>query len=112
MTSKIRLHVLPAILALAFAFIAPVFGQDPPSAPSQVTAADNETPQLWFVEFSGAPVSAGGSKNATKSEHDGFRNAAQAAGISYTHRRSFDTLWNGISVSIKPSELSKLSRMP
>lgn len=112
MISKIKIQVIPAMLALAFALLVPVFVQAAPSAPNQVTAADNETPQLWFVEFSGAPISDGGTKSATKGEHDDFDHAAKAAGIRYSHRRSFDTLWNGVSVSIKPSELSKLSRLP
>ena len=112
MTTKIRLHALPAVLALAFAFIAPAIAQDAPSAPTQANVADNETPQLWFVEFASAPTSDGGSTSATKADHDDFDSAAKAAGIRYTNRRSFDTLWNGISVSIKPSELSKLSRLP
>jgi subtilisin family serine protease len=112
MTTKIRIPALPAILALTLALLTPVFAQNTPSVPTQANVTDNETPQLWFVEFAGAPTSDGGTKDGTRAEHDDFRNAARAAGIRYTDRRSFDSLWNGVSVSIKPSELSKLSRLP
>lgn len=112
MTSNTRIHAVSALLALTFAYLTPVFAQVSPAAPKVVPASDNETPELWFVEFAGAPTSDGGSKNATKIEHDDFSRAARDAGIRYSHRRSFDNLWNGVSVSIKPSELSKLSRLP
>lgn len=112
MTSKIRIHALPAFLALAFAFIAPVFGQEPPATSIATSSSDNETPQLWFVEFAGPPSAAGGSKAAAKAQRDAFSAAAKAVGVKYAQRYAFDTLWNGISVSIKPGDLGRLSRMP
>ncbi len=112
MIKKNQLQVIFAVLALAFASVAPVFAQQPPVTDNQVSTAENETPQLWFVEFAGPPISDGGSKSGTKSEHDAFSKAAHASGIGYTQRYSFDTLWNGVSVSIKPAQLSTLARLP
>lgn len=47
-----------------------------------------------------------------KAERDAFGKAAKEAGVSYTQRYAFDTLWNGVSVSINRSDLSKLARLP
>ena len=40
-----------------------------------------------------------------------FRRAASAAGIAFTERRSFDTLFNGLSIDISASDRAKLLRV-
>lgn len=72
----------------------------------------NETPSLWFVELSSAPTTDGTSLSTVKAEKNAFRSNAKKAGLTYTERYAFDTLFNGFSISIKSSELAKLSRIP
>ncbi len=103
---------LVAVLVLVAAVVAPLSAQNAPVSSISADSADNETPQLWFVEFASLPSGAGGSKNTAKAERDAFSRAARAAGIRYQERRSFGTLWNGISVAVKPAELARISRMP
>src|SRR5215470_16456079 len=70
-----------------------------------VDAASNETPSKWFVQLASAPTADGGSLSATKADKTNFRKAAKAAGISLKERYSYDTLFNGISVEVAPSDL-------
>jgi minor extracellular serine protease Vpr len=72
----------------------------------------DETPTAWFVEFTSAPVASGGSITNTRADKQNFRNAAKKYGIQFTERFAFDTLWNGMSISIKPRDVNKLSAMP
>ncbi len=72
----------------------------------------NETPHLWFVELTGAPVSEGNSSFAVANEHKQFREEAKRQRIEYKEEHSYDSLWNGFSVSVPTSELGKLSRIP
>ena len=46
-----------------------------------------------------------------RKEKQDFRNAAAQAGVRFKERYSYDTLWNGLSVEVKPAELLKLSRV-
>ncbi|HQW27047.1 MAG TPA: S8 family serine peptidase, partial [Saprospiraceae bacterium] len=71
----------------------------------------NETPHLWFVEMSGAPVTEGNTQLAVNSEHQKFRNDAKKEHIEYKEEYSYDSLWNGFSVSATTAELGKLSRI-
>ncbi len=72
----------------------------------------DETPSLWFVELSGAPTADGGNASALARERNAFRSAAIAARLNYTERFAFQTLWNGFSIQISPSQLGKLARIP
>jgi hypothetical protein len=47
-----------------------------------------------------------------KAEKAAFRLNAKRVGLSFTERYAFDTLFNGFSISIKPSDLGKLVRIP
>lgn len=80
-------------------------------AQESVDPADNETATSWFVELTSPPTADGTSLTQTKAEKQAFRQAAKAAGLVYQERRAFDTLWNGISINIDASQLSKLSRI-
>jgi subtilisin family serine protease len=64
---------------------------------------------LWFVELSSAPTADGSSLAKVRAEKDAFRRAAAAAGITYTERRSFDVLFNGLSVEASASERMKIA---
>lgn len=72
----------------------------------------DETPSAWFVEFRSLPLAAGGNIKQIKAEKDNFIKVAAKEKINFTQRYEFHTLWNGISVEIKPSQLNKLSTLP
>ena len=72
----------------------------------------DETPTLWFVELASNPVADGTSMAVMKSEKVAFRSAAKKAGLEYTERYAFDTLWNGLSIRVEPSQLGVLARLP
>jgi minor extracellular serine protease Vpr len=76
-----------------------------------VPLSQAEGQRLWFVELSGSPVADGNSQAAVRSEKQALRRAAAAAGISFTERRSFDTLFNGLSIEISTENRLKLSRL-
>ncbi|PWB53625.1 MAG: peptidase S8 [Anaerolineales bacterium] len=98
--------------------VVPVFADDvvpieplfpPPSA--ETGEMVDETPQLWFVELSSAPTADGTNLAALKAEKAAFRVNAKKAGLVYTERYAFDTLFNGFSISITTDQLGKLNRM-
>ena len=99
-TARLRLVSWAAALALA----APLL-----QAQVSVEAAAAEGGRLWFVELAGKPVADGNSKSAVQAEKAAFRQAAAAAGVRYTERRAFDTLFNGFSVEVSPGDRLKLS---
>lgn len=84
-----------------------------PLAPSPAADAsiNDETPQLWFVELTGAPVADGGSLPGVRAEKQAFRDGARAAGLKFKERYAYDTLFNGLSIAIDKSQLSKVSRI-
>lgn len=91
-----------------------VFPLDPLVPPPSAETGEmvDETPAAWFVEFASAPLANGGSIAQTKADKNNFRNAAKRNNIQFKERYAFDTLWNGLSISVKPSDVSKLSALP
>ncbi len=71
----------------------------------------DESSALWFVEMPSAPVADGGSLTTARQEKAAFRANAGSARIRYTERFAFDTLFNGLSISIHPADLGKLYRL-
>ncbi len=118
MHRHLKLIALLAVLLALFAATAGAQEEEPALEPlSPAPSAENgamvdETTGLWFVELSSAPTADGTGLAAVLGEQRAFRNAAKKAGIQYTERFAFNTLWNGLSVAAKPSQLSALSRMP
>jgi minor extracellular serine protease Vpr len=112
--------ILAALSIVVMAFAAPVAAQsgDEPLAPlypapsAETGEMIDETPQLWFVELKSKPTIEGGSKAALDREKATFRSEARRAGVVYKQRYAFSTLWNGLSIEIKPSDFSKLTRIP
>jgi minor extracellular serine protease Vpr len=109
---------LPGILCLAVAIPLQLFSQESDAAPaaevantSEVPVSASETGSNWFVELNSPPTVDGSSLTQTKADKQAFRQAARAAGLNFTERRSFDVLWNGLSINISPSQLSTLSRI-
>lgn len=91
-----------------------VFPLDPIVPPPSAETGEmvDETPAAWFVELTSAPLADGGSIAQTKADKNNFRNAAKRNNIQFKERYAFDTLWNGLSISVKPGDVSKLSALP
>jgi len=109
--------VLILILALLMVSAPAVMAEGPiePLVPAPTGGTGemvNETPGLWFVELSGRPAADGGRMAQLRAEKNAFRADASRAGLVYTERFAFDTLWNGLSIEIAPSQLAGLSRIP
>lgn len=109
------------IVFLAFSVAAPVGAQStdpvvelmpPAPAPDGTGELVNETPEMWFVELAGKPTVEGASILVVDAQHNAFRAQAEKAGLIYTERYSFTTLFNGFSVSIDSKDVAKLSRLP
>ena len=71
-----------------------------------------EVVSAWFVELQGHPQAKGGSAPELVREKHLFRAAARAAGVTFRERYSFDRLWNGLSVEVSATGLSKLTALP
>jgi subtilisin family serine protease len=108
------------ITFLAFGLVTPVAAQstDPVEPLTPVPVPDdtgeliNETTRLWFVELAGLPTVEGASVDVVKAEHTAFRAQAEKAGLVYTERYAFSTLFNGFSIEIDHADLAKLTRIP
>ena len=91
--------------------------QQGPSAPTTLVSSDrsaaiNETPELWFVELTSPPESEGTGLAALKAEKSAFRAAAAKAGVRFSERFAFNHLWNGMSIRVGRSDLSRLIQIP
>ena len=119
MTKRIIFSMF-VIMFLAFGVVSPVGAQStdpvepltPVPVPDDTGVLVNESPVMGFVELAGLPTVEGASINVVDAEHTAFRAQAEKAGIVYTERYSFSTLFNGFSISIKSSEIGKISRLP
>jgi minor extracellular serine protease Vpr len=74
--------------------------------------SSNESFQAWFVQFKTPPAAKGGSKAALASERTAFFKNAVDQGISVMQRRSFDVLWNGVSVNVPAGQAGALRTVP
>jgi subtilisin family serine protease len=85
-----------------------------PESRSQVQRGgpDDESTELWFVEFAGAPTAEGASSRRVKAEREAFHSLARQQRISFSERYSYETLFNGVSVRAGRDSLSKIRRLP
>ncbi len=83
-----------------------------PPPPAGDGAMVDETPSTWFVELSAPPLTDGGSATTIRNQKAAFRAAAKKAGLRFTERFAFESLWNGVSVKLERGEFYKLSRIP
>jgi subtilisin family serine protease len=116
MKRPIVIIILLALLAMASTAIisAQESGEVVPqsAAPSAETGAmTNESSNLYFVEMMSPPTVEGTKLSVTQAEKNAFRAKAKNAGLMFKERRAFDTLWNGLSIAIDPSQLNKLTRI-
>jgi subtilisin family serine protease len=77
-----------------------------------LSLAQSETPSRWFIELAGPPVVRGVTPSAVAAERANFRAAASAAGIAFTDRYEFQTLWNGVSIEAGAEAAAKLRALP
>ena len=90
--------------------------------PAAVTAATGQTvagpaemqalPGAWFVQLKSAPAADGTAIATLRAEKQAFRTAAAKAGAKFKERRSFDTLWNGLSITASRSDIAKIRSLP
>jgi minor extracellular serine protease Vpr len=71
-------------------------------------AAAQAAAPKWLVELEGAPVADGTSRATLDRQHDRFRAEARAAGVRYTRRFSYSTLFNGLSVSASKAAAAEI----
>lgn len=76
-----------------------------------VPMAGAEANRLWFVELKGKTVADGASQAAVQAEQAAFRAAARAAGVNLVERRSFATLFNGLSIEASTTDRAKLAKL-
>jgi subtilisin family serine protease len=109
---KTSLRLVLASLCVAGLAVAPALAGDGAGAPGSVGGTANETPSSWFVELASPPAVKGTSKAKLKAERDSFKANAAADGVKYTERYSYDSLWNGLSVSVALSQVAALGSIP
>jgi subtilisin family serine protease len=110
------LFVLLSLLA------APVFAQDggvedvEPLVPAEIAENINdpveETPSMYFVELRNLPTVDGSPLAMVQMDKVNFRREAKRAGLQYTERFAYNTLFNGLSIRIRPSQLARLANLP
>ena len=105
MSRTLRLAV--TLLCITCLAVAPASAGDGSNG-GLIGGAANETATKWFVELASPPAVKGTSKAALKAERDTFKASAAADGVKLTERYAYDSLWNGVSVSIAPSQVAAL----
>jgi len=109
---KTSLRLVLALLCIAGLTVAPALAGDGSTAPGSAGGTRNETATSWFVELASPPAVKGTSKAKLKAERDAFKASAAAEGVKVTERYSYDSLWNGISVSVASSQVATLGSIP
>ncbi len=105
------------VFVLTLSFVLPAGAQEGPQEfPPQSPPSDNgqmvdESTDLWFVQLASPPAVKGTSRAKLKQEKDAFRAEASALGLQFRERYAFDTLWNGLSVKLDRTQLSKVARV-
>jgi minor extracellular serine protease Vpr len=90
--------------------VGPVEPDNPvPSAETGAMTADGF--QMWFVELQSAPTMDGTSKLTISKDRNDFYAEANELELNYEQRYAFSELWNGLSIEVSPSQISKLYRM-
>src|SRR5262245_31391232 len=103
--SHLRAALVSALVLLAAAWV-----------PGAVAAGEPDTvvgpwTSQWFVELASPPTADGTSQATLNNEHASFRSAAKAAGVSYTERFAYSTLFNGVAISTSDRGISELSKL-
>jgi subtilisin family serine protease len=75
------------------------------------TSAASAEASLWFIELKGAPTADGGKADAIKAERAAFKAEAAKEKLSYKQRLSFETLFNGISISASAETVNAMREL-
>ena len=86
-------------------------GQAPPLEAGAAGMID-ETPDLWFVELASPPSVEGTALKTLNAEQAAFRRNAVRAGLKFSERYAYRTLFNGFSLKIDRAQLAALTRIP
>jgi len=110
-----RFLSIVAILVMILSIVGTVNADDgaldplTPAPSAENGAMTDETPQRWFVELKNPPTVEGTSLSTLSAEKYAFRTNAKKVGMKYTELYAYNTLWNGFSISAKPSEINKIN---
>jgi len=99
------------ITALAFAVAlcsSTAFAATLRSSQSVSARGAEAVPNAWFVQLKSAPATTANQQKMLASERAAFRQEAKSAGIAFSERYSFDTLWNGLSLEASPGDIKKI----
>jgi subtilisin family serine protease len=112
-----RIWILVLALALVLSSAPLAMAQEAlePATPPPTSTTEmvlDETSPFWFVELFSPPAVEGTKMRTLTAEKNAFRNNARKGGLVFTERYAYDTLFNGLSISIEPSELGKLALIP
>lgn len=108
---------MTAGLALTPAHAAPGKGADPGRLADYVAKAGTVegasiVPGRYYVAVAGNPTARGGSAVDVKSRQSAVKSAAKAKGLGVRFERSFDRLWNGMTVSASMTDAVQLQSLP
>ena len=103
-------------LLLASSAAAAIAGAVPSALASPSTLSStpddmNVLPDTYFVQLKGAPAADGGNAQSLRAEKAAFRAAAARAGISFSERYAYDTLWNGLSIKASRGGIEQIKSM-
>ena len=65
----------------------------------------------WFVQLSSPAVAAGGSRATIETEQTDLANAIKDAGIDAQVTTEYETLWNGVALSVSDSDVDDLAEL-
>ncbi|MBQ0934562.1 S8 family serine peptidase [Ideonella paludis] len=104
---QVRLTLVASAVSAALSLFAASAHANQAVAAKSAEAA----PNLWFVEFAGAPVADGRMASAVKADEAEFLREASSKNIKFKKRNTFSNLFNGVSIEATPAERAKIAKM-
>ena len=81
------------------------------AVPTADASVAEDISSAWFVQLASAPAAHGTDRARLAQERDAVRAGLKGAGINFSERFAFDTLWNGLSVDASPSAAARIARV-
>src|SRR5262250_1131131 len=100
------------IIALSVLAFAACAAEPEPTPILSQSIASSGSLSRWFVELSNPPTADGGDAATLASDRAAFRAAAKKAGLTWTERYAYSSLFNGLSISIDSGSVAALERVP
>ena len=104
---QVRLTLVASAVSAALSLFAASAQANQAVAAKSAEAA----PNLWFVEFAGAPVADGRMAAAVKADEAEFLREASSKQIKFKKRNTFTNLFNGVSIEATPAERAKIAKL-